>query len=157
MWSVVDRNVVMWRITIILIGKLNSFMCNFSYFQVITVQKPSSTSKHPTILLQTPKIHKVKLLLCGEVRKQGSLFYWHQITSPGEMPLYSLKVQTLISRWKHFRSSSSAIFVDDAVLQCVLCVCGQKKTFDQLFSFCGQKGQLQLKLIVKFKQFMALM
>jgi len=40
------------------------------------------------------------------------------------MPLYSLKVQTLVARWKHFRSSSSAIFVDDAVPQWVLyCVC----------------------------------
>ena len=40
------------------------------------------------------------------------------------MPLYSLKVQTLLARWKHFRSSSSAIFVDDAVPQWVLyCVC----------------------------------
>ena len=29
------------------------------------------------------------------------------------MNLYSLKVQTLVARWKHFRSSSSAIFVDD--------------------------------------------
>ena len=42
------------------------------------------------------------------------------------MPLYSLKVQTLVARWKHFRSSSSVIFVDDAVphwlLYCV-CVC----------------------------------
>ena len=33
------------------------------------------------------------------------------------MPLCSLKVQTLVARWKHLRSSSSAIFVDDAVLQ----------------------------------------
>jgi len=40
------------------------------------------------------------------------------------MPLYSLKVQTLIVRWKHFHSSSSAVFMDDAVLQWVLyCVC----------------------------------
>ena len=40
------------------------------------------------------------------------------------MPLYSLKVQTLATRWKHFRGSSSAIFVDDAVPQWVLyCVC----------------------------------
>jgi len=44
------------------------------------------------------------------------------------MPLYSLKVQTLAIRWKHFHSSSSAIFVDDAVPQLVLyCVCGRKK------------------------------
>jgi len=74
------------------------------------------------------------------------------------MPLYSLKVQTLVARWKLFRSSSSAIFVDDAVPQWLLyCVCGHKKRFDQLFGFCGQKGQFQLKFIVKFKQFMALM
>jgi len=40
------------------------------------------------------------------------------------MPLYSLKVQTLVTRWKLFRGSSSAIFVDDAVLQWLLyCVC----------------------------------
>ena len=39
----------------------------------------------------------------------------------------------------------------------VLCVCGHKKRFDQLFGFCGQKGQFQLKFIVKFKQFMVLM
>ena len=40
------------------------------------------------------------------------------------MPLYSFKVQTLATRWKHVHSSSSAIFVDDAVLQWVLyCVC----------------------------------
>ena len=44
------------------------------------------------------------------------------------MALYSLKVQTLATRWKHFHSSSSAIFVDDAVLQWVLyCVWGHKK------------------------------
>ena len=44
------------------------------------------------------------------------------------MPLYSLKVQTLATRWKHFCSSSSTIFVDDAVLQWVLYyVCGHKK------------------------------
>jgi len=44
------------------------------------------------------------------------------------MPLYSLKVQTLATRWEHFHSSSSAIFVDDAVPQWVLyCVCGHKK------------------------------
>ena len=50
------------------------------------------------------------------------------------MPLYSLKVQTLVSRWKHFRSSSSTIFVDDSVPQWVLfCVCGHKKRCDQLF------------------------
>ena len=36
------------------------------------------------------------------------------------MPLYSLKVQALATRWKHFHSSSSAIFVDDAVPQWVL-------------------------------------
>jgi len=64
------------------------------------------------------------------------------------MPLYSLKVQTLVARWKSFRSSSSAIFVDDAVPQWLLyCVCGHKKRFDQIFGFCGQKGQLQLKFI----------
>jgi len=68
------------------------------------------------------------------------------------MPLYSLKVQTFVARWKLFLSSSSAIFVDDAVPQCLLyCVCGHKKRFDQLLGFCGQKGQLQLKFIVKFK------
>ena len=40
------------------------------------------------------------------------------------MPLYSLKVQTLVARWKHFHSSCSTIFVDNAVLQWVLhCVC----------------------------------
>ena len=39
------------------------------------------------------------------------------------MPFYSLKVQTFVARWKHFHSSSSAIFVDDAVLMVtVLCV-----------------------------------
>ena len=44
------------------------------------------------------------------------------------MPLYPLKVQTLATRWKHFHSSRSAIFVDDAVPQWVLCsVCGHKK------------------------------
>ena len=44
------------------------------------------------------------------------------------MPLYSLKVQTLATRGKHFHSSSSAIFVDHAVPQWVLyCVCGHKK------------------------------
>jgi len=43
------------------------------------------------------------------------------------MPLYSLKVQTLAIRWKHFHSSSSEIFIDDAVPQWVLyCVCGHK-------------------------------
>ena len=43
------------------------------------------------------------------------------------MPLYSLKVQTLVVRRKHFHSSSSAIFVD-AVLQWVLyCVCGDTR------------------------------
>jgi len=72
------------------------------------------------------------------------------------MPLYS--VQTLVARWKLFRSSSSTIFADDAVPQWLLYyVCGHKKRFDQLFGFCGQKGQLQLKFFVKFKQFMALM
>ena len=50
------------------------------------------------------------------------------------MSLYSLKVQTLVARWKHFRSSSSAIFVDDTVPQWVLyCVCWYKKSCDQLF------------------------
>ena len=45
------------------------------------------------------------------------------------MPLYSLKVQTLVARWKHFRSSSSAIFVDDTVAQwgTVLCVWTQEE------------------------------
>jgi len=40
------------------------------------------------------------------------------------MPLYSLKAQTLLARWKHFCSSSSAIVVDDAVPQwgCTECV-----------------------------------
>jgi len=47
------------------------------------------------------------------------------------MPLYSLKVQTLVARWKLFRSSNSAIFVDDAVPHWLLyCVCGHKKMFD---------------------------
>ena len=56
------------------------------------------------------------------------------------MPLYSLKVQTLVSRWKHFRSSSSTIFVDDSVPQWVLfCVCGHKKRCDQLFGL-GNSG-----------------
>ena len=50
------------------------------------------------------------------------------------MLLYSLKVQTLVARWKHFRSSSSAIFMDVAVSQWVLyCVCGHKKGCDRLF------------------------
>ena len=40
------------------------------------------------------------------------------------MPLYSLKVQTLVARWKLFCSSNSAIFVDNTVLQRLLyCVC----------------------------------
>jgi len=40
------------------------------------------------------------------------------------MALYSLKVKTLATSWKHFHSSSSAIFVDDAVPQWVLyCAC----------------------------------
>ena len=40
------------------------------------------------------------------------------------MPLYSPEVQTLVTRWKHFHSSSSTISVDDAVPQWVLyCVC----------------------------------
>jgi len=44
------------------------------------------------------------------------------------MPLHSLKVQTLATRCKHFRSSSSTIFLEDAVPQWVLhCVCGHKK------------------------------
>ena len=44
------------------------------------------------------------------------------------MPLYSIKVQTLATRWKDFHRSSSAIFVDDAVPQWVLyCVRGHKK------------------------------
>ena len=44
------------------------------------------------------------------------------------MPLFSLKVQTLATKCKHFHSSSSTIFVDDAVPQWVLhCVCGHKK------------------------------
>ena len=74
------------------------------------------------------------------------------------MPLYSHKVQTLVTAWKHFCRSSPAIFVDDAVPQWVLyCVCGHTKKFNQLFGFCGLKGQLRLKFIVKFKQFMALM
>jgi len=64
------------------------------------------------------------------------------------MPLYSLKVQTLVASWKLFHSSGSAIFVDDAVAQWLLyCVCGHKKRCDQLFGFCGPKGQLQLKFI----------
>ena len=64
------------------------------------------------------------------------------------MPLYSLKAQTLVARWKLFRSQSSAIFVGDAVPQWLLyCACGHKKRFDQIFGFCGQKGQLQLKFI----------
>jgi hypothetical protein len=71
----------------------------------------------------------------GKSENKVPLCYCHQITSSSEMPLYSLKVQTLVARWKHFRSSSSAIFVDDAVPQWVLycvcvCVCGHKKRFD---------------------------
>jgi len=76
------------------------------------------------------------------------------------MPLYWLKVQTLVARWKHFRRSSSAIIVDDAVPQWVLycvCVCRPKKRFNLFFGFCGLKGQIQLKFIVKFTQFMALL
>jgi len=43
------------------------------------------------------------------------------------MPLYSLKVQTLVAGWQHFRNSSFTTFVDDAVLQWVLyCVRGHK-------------------------------
>ena len=34
-------------------------------------------------------------------------------------------------------------------------VCGHKKRFDQLFGFCGLKGELHLKFTVKFKQFIA--
>ena len=65
------------------------------------------------------------------------------------MSLYSLNAQILVARWKHFRSSSSAIFADDAVPEWLLyCVCGHEKNFDQLFGFCGQKGQLQLKFAV---------
>ena len=41
-----------------------------------------------------------------EVRKYGSLFYCYQITSHSEMPLHSLKVQTLATRWKHFHSAT---------------------------------------------------
>jgi len=64
------------------------------------------------------------------------------------MPLCSHKVQTLVARWKLFHGSSSAIFVGDAFLQWLLyCVCGHKKRFNQLFGFCGKKGQLQLKFI----------
>ena len=49
------------------------------------------------------------------------------------MPLYSLKVQTLATRWKHFHSSSSAIFVDDAVPQrgTVLCVWTTRRTMER--------------------------
>jgi hypothetical protein len=69
-----------------------------------------------------------------------------------------LKFRNLPLDGKHFRRSSSAIFVDDAVPQWVLyCVCGHKKRFSQLFGFCGVKGQLHLKFIMKFEQFMALM
>jgi len=64
------------------------------------------------------------------------------------MTIYSLKVQTFVARWKLFLSSNSAIFVDDAVPQWLLYfLCGHKKMFDQIFGFCGQKGQLQLKFI----------
>ena len=66
------------------------------------------------------------------------------------MPLYSLKVQTLVARWKLFHSSSSAIFVDNAVPKWLLyCVCGHKQRFDQLFGLYGQKGQFQLKFITE--------
>jgi hypothetical protein len=70
------------------------------------------------------------------------------------MPLYSLKVKTLVARWKHFRSSSFAIFVDHAVPQWVLhcvcvcvcvCVCGHKKRFDQ-FGFLGAKGTVPIEI-----------
>ena len=48
-----------------------------------------------------------------------TLYYWPHTTG---MP--HLKIQSLVVRWKHFRSSSSAIFVDDIVPQLVLyCVC----------------------------------
>jgi len=30
---------------------------------------------------------------------------------------------------------------------CSVCVCGHRKSFDQIFGFCWQKGQLQLKFI----------
>jgi hypothetical protein len=36
-----------------------------------------------------------------EVRKQGSLFYCHQITSPREMPLYLLIIIIMIIMWKN--------------------------------------------------------
>jgi len=50
------------------------------------------------------------------------------------MPLYSLKDQTLVTRWKRFRSWSSTIFVDDAVPQRVTYrACGHKKRHEQLF------------------------
>ena len=48
------------------------------------------------------------------------------------MPLYALKVQTLATRWKHFHSSSSAIFVDDAVPQWVpYCACVETRRMEQ--------------------------
>jgi hypothetical protein len=88
----------------------------------------------------------------GKSENKVPCFYCHQITSPREMPLYSLKVQALFARWKHFRSSSSAIFVDDAVpqwaLYCVcararVCVCvymcGHKKRFDSYSVFVGKR------------------
>jgi hypothetical protein len=48
--------------------------------------------------------------------------------SLSEMALYSLKVQTLVARWKHFCGSSSIVFVDDTVPQWLLyCVCGHNQ------------------------------
>jgi len=85
-----------------------------------------------------------------EGKSENKVPYFIVTTPHSETPLYWLKVQTLVARRKHFRRSSSAIFVEDAVLQWVLyCVCRHKKGFNQ--------GQLQLKFIVKFRQFMALM
>jgi len=60
------------------------------------------------------------------------------------MPLYSLKVQTLVARWKHLRSSSSAILVDYAVPQRALYrVCGRKKRCDQSFGLGNSWARAQ--------------
>jgi hypothetical protein len=58
------------------------------------------------------------------------------------MPL-SLKVQTLIARLKHFRSSSSAIFVDDAVT--VLCVWTHEKV-RSVIRFLWAKGTAPIEI-----------
>ena len=76
------------------------------------------------------------------------------------MPLYSLKVQTLVARWKHFHRSSSAIFVD-AVQQWVLylraracvcvcvCVCmcvWTQEEFQSVIRFLWAKGTAPIEI-----------